>query len=130
MKSIRSRSTTSKHSSISKVKEETDVKSKIRTYLENSGYTVWQMTVGGRRMRGGYVPNELKGFPDLFGILKNRRGILFAIEVKRPKSRNAKAGVVSDDQVKFIDQLNDLGAYACVATSVKDVADFISRVDS
>jgi len=62
-----------------------------------------------------------KGISDVLGCLPDGRFI--AIEVKRPVG-----GRVTEDQEKFIRQVNDAGGLGFIARSVADVRDKLSEV--
>ncbi len=87
------------------------------------------MSVGGlpyRNHRGELVlrkNKEFEGFPDLFGILKNKRGHMFAIEVK------SETGSVSQVQKAWIEKLNLLGVLAFVARDMKTALDKVLAYD-
>jgi hypothetical protein len=76
----------------------------IRSYLTGRGCYV-QKNHG-----DGYTP---PGIPDLYVFAPG--GKFMAIEVKRP------GGVVSPEQTKFIQKLNDLGFKAFVAYGLEEV---------
>jgi len=63
---------------------------------------------------------SLNGVSDLLGILNNGR--LCAIEVK------IKGGKVSDNQKRFIDEVNKRGGLAFVAYSLDDVIEKIGGI--
>ena len=84
---------------------EKEIKKSIRRYLNIRGifnFNQWQ---------GQFSE---KGISDLIGLLP-RSGRLLAIEVKRPGKGP------TEDQQRFIDNVNRSGGLAFVATSVEDV---------
>ena len=62
---------------------------------------------------GKYHFNGLKGVSDILGVLEGGR--FLAIEVKSARGR------ISEDQTKFIEDINENGGLAFVAKSLDDV---------
>lgn len=76
--------------------------------------------------KGGQVSwgtHPLKGFPDIFGVLKNRRGVMFAIELKSTK------GTFRPGQEAWIERLKMAGAVAFVARDLHTVVETLRRED-
>ena len=82
---------------------EGELKAAIRSLLRTFGIFHWNSWGG---------PMSTKGVPDILGCY---HGKLIGIEVKTPK------GTVSEDQKRFIANLNEAGGNAFVARSVEDV---------
>lgn len=105
-------------------KSESEIQREILDTLRRCGYSIWRMPLGGvRHSGGGTKKNPLSGFPDLFGIMKNRRGVLFAIEVKTTK------GKVSPKQLEWNELLNALGAVSMIATSASEALEMVKKHD-
>jgi len=65
---------------------EKQIQTQILEYLRACGYLIERFNMGGIIYGNKMVMNKrLRGFPDLFGVLKNekRKGVLFLIEVKK-----------------------------------------------
>ncbi len=94
---------------------EKDIQSSILEYLRAKRVYCWKENSAGiwRGDGKGYIPSQLKGKADILGLLASGR--FLAIEVKR------KSGVLSNDQVEFIRNINLNGGLAFVATSIDDV---------
>lgn len=99
------------------VKElEKDIQKKILIWLGLKGIFAWT-----NKTQGTFDPvrrvfrtsNQLKGVPDILGVLPDGR--FLGIEVKR------KGGIVSPEQSAFIGKASRLGALCFVAYSVDDV---------
>ena len=69
-----------------------------------------------RRPPKFFVP----GTGDIFVLCRD--GLFISIEVKR------ETGIVSQDQFKFIDKVNEFKGYSFVARSLKDVVDRLARM--
>ena len=93
---------------------ESQIQSEIVRSLKALHYPVWRMPLGGVRHGGIYKPSPLRGFPDLFGVCRIQKGRLFAIEVKTMK------GTASEEQLKWLTTLNDLGCIAFIARSAEE----------
>jgi penicillin-binding protein-related factor A (putative recombinase) len=63
----------------------------------------------------------MKGASDIFMLYK---GTFVAMEVKRIKNSSP----VSEDQIKFIERINDNGGMACVVRSVADAAEIVRQL--
>lgn len=94
---------------------EKDIQNSILEYLHAKGIFCWKEHSGGIMIDGGkrYMPIGLRGKSDILGILNDGR--FLAVEVKR------KTGVVSAEQKIFIDNINNRGGLAFIATSIDDV---------
>jgi hypothetical protein len=103
---------------------ESVIQAKILDWLKAQGYFCWRSNNApifdpkrkAFRAAGKYAP---KGLPDICGILQRTdgtyQGRAFFIEVKRP------GGKLRPDQAAFMDQANELGALAFMATSLDEV---------
>jgi hypothetical protein len=65
----------------------------------------------------------MAGLPDILGILKKNPGKLFAIEIKSEK------GKLSDDQRKWIYNLESAGAFVIIARDLETVIESL-RIDN
>ncbi len=83
---------------------EADITKQIRDVLDLKGIWHWKQWQG--------PMSEPKGVSDILGCFKGR---LLAIEVKAPGYHP------SQDQVIFIDNVNEAGGIAFIAYSVEDV---------
>lgn len=94
---------------------EKEIQSSILEYLKAKHIFCWkQATTGIFKPDGtGYIPVGLKGVSDILGLLAGGR--FLAIEVKRP------SGIVSPAQEEFINNINENGGLAFIATSIDDV---------
>ena len=101
--------------------KESDILAAVRQWLDWQGYTAWRMPLGGVMQHGGRVlmRNPLKGFPDIAGLLKRRKGVFWACELKK------KGGRVSDEQRAWHARLRDGEAEVWVAYSLPE---FIERL--
>lgn len=73
---------------------------------------------------GFYSKNKNAGQPDIFGILKNGSGRLFAIEVKN------EIGKLSDEQKKEIRELEEAGALVIVSRDLEKVIEILALGES
>lgn len=95
--------------------EEGSIQDATLQLLRIAGYWVKRMHLGpvihhvGPSHKLVYAPNPLRGFPDLFGFCKTRRGRLFVIELKSRKGR------LADHQKDWIQDLYTQGALCIVA---------------
>ena len=105
------------------MKTETEILREIQTALQDIGYHCWRMPLGGVKHGGRRKTHPLAGFPDLFGLLKKRRGVMYAIEVKTP------TGKLSDKQVEWASQLSTAGAACSIITSAEDAVEWIRGID-
>jgi hypothetical protein len=76
-----------------------------------------------RNGRTYFGKHPLQGFPDIFGVLKNRRGVMFAIELK---STNGRMG---PNQSEWISRLKAAGVVAFVAKDLNTVVETLRRED-
>lgn len=106
---------------------ETLIQKDIMDTLKLAGYAVWRMPLGPSTYTANgqvrFRPNPLAGFPDLFGILKNRPGVLFAIEVK------TATGKCSEKQLKWLAKLKSLGCVSIVARDPTEALEAIKSYD-
>lgn len=101
--------------------KERDILAAVKDYLNAKGYCWWRMPLGPVMQNGGkFAKNPLKGFPDLCGILKSKKGVFFACELKQKK------GITSLSQGNWLEKLAAAGVYAFVARSVDE---FISKLE-
>jgi hypothetical protein len=95
--------------------------------LELNNYVYWRNYVGPRIVNNGatkkFIPSPMVGLPDVIGILKNRPGVLFAIEIK-----NA-VGKLSEKQAEWIRKLEDAGALVIVARELNQVIEVLTGYD-
>lgn len=97
---------------------EEQIENQILLFLESKRIFAWKNPTSGyfdtrrRVFRKHKSRFAINGVTDIIGI---HNGKAFFIEVK------AKKGIVSDDQERFIDNIQKGGAIAFVARSVEDV---------
>lgn len=94
-------------------KSEKTIQKEVLAYLKNKGIYHWRNNTGTARVHGFHVRYGKIGSSDIIGITKDGR--FLAIEIKDEK------GIVSDEQQKFIDAINNNGGLAFVARSLEDV---------
>jgi hypothetical protein len=101
--------------------KEADILKAILQWLELNRYCHWRNYVGPilRGSRKVRSPNPMAGLPDIMGVLKNRRGILFGVEVK------TKTGTIGIKQHRWINTLDNAGAVCFVARSFDE---FLARI--
>lgn len=64
-----------------------------------------------------------KGVPDFIIVIKKK---IFFIEMKRQKNENGtSASTVSPEQVKWIEKLNEAGAYGYIAYGCNDAISYV-----
>ena len=92
----------------------------ILDYLTIKGIYCWRNQSTGiyNAKTGGYIPLSKAGVSDILGILPDGR--LLAIEVKVPK------GKLSPAQQQFLDDINQRGGLAFMATTIDDVIQSLS----
>jgi len=109
------------------MKRESTIQKEILAYLRNTGYSVWKMPLGPQLIhakgRTVMAKNALKGFPDIFGILKNIPGKLFVIEVK------SATGKLRPEQKMWLARLEKLGVSCLVARTLQEVIEFLKEED-
>lgn len=107
--------------------KESEIQKAIIDYMKSRGYFVNRMPLGGVMMnvRGKKFmrANPLKGFPDIFFLLKDRSGRMGVIEVKTPKGR------LSADQKEWLTVLEYNGVKCHVGRSIEDVEIFLNRIE-
>jgi penicillin-binding protein-related factor A (putative recombinase) len=71
---------------------------------------------------------SITGVSDLLGILPDGR--FLAIEVKKPYIKGKQqAGKASEEQLKFLSEINTRGGLGFVATSLQDVMNHIKKLN-
>jgi hypothetical protein len=108
--------------STAKAVKETAIQRDILDWLRAHGHMAERMSLGGVRHGGIYKKNPLKGFPDIFAVLKGGSGRLIAIEVK------TKQGRLTKEQIEWGDKLRSFGVAAIVARSVDDVKTLVDTL--
>lgn len=88
--------------------------------LEAAGQSPLRMSLGGVKKSGGRARNPLTGFPDLFGIIKNTQGRMWAAEMKIPNGR------YSPQQLEWIVGLRKQGVIVGVLTTIDEIMEFIN----
>jgi hypothetical protein len=73
----------------------------------------WRQNTGGAKLGGFHVKFSFKGASDLMGVLKGGR--FFAVEVK------ASDGVMSQDQINFLQNVADAGGFAAWVNSSSEL---------
>lgn len=103
---------------------EAEVQKACLEWLNANGYLASRMPIGGvQHQRGGkkfFKKSPLKGFPDIFFILKDGSGRMGVIEVKGP------TGKLSKEQEEWIRTLEANGVLCIVARSLETV---IQRIE-
>jgi hypothetical protein len=84
-------------------------------YLELKGVPCWRINSGAYKTeRGGFVRYGAKGMSDIHAI--GREGVSIWIECKKPKG-----GVLSEEQKKFLDKVNESGGIGIVVNSIESL---------
>lgn len=93
--------------------KEREIQKQIIDYLELKKYLVVKVNnVGIRKPDGSFIPVRQKGISDLICL---KEGNFIAIEVKN------KNGRLTDNQVEFLDSVEDHGGTVFVARSLDEV---------
>lgn len=95
--------------------KENKVQAAILKYLKEQGIFCWRQNnhpTYDHKLQKYRAHTGLRGVPDILGILPDGR--FLGVEVKQ------KAGVISSDQLLFINRCNRLGGVCFVARSVDD----------
>lgn len=97
---------------------ETDIMNSIRLKLSELGFVVFRANVGKVKLEDGRWFNTglPRGFSDLFAI---KNGKIYFIEVKKP------SGVIGDDQLNFIKQMQSKGCTAGIVHSVEEAVELV-----
>lgn len=104
--------------------KESDIQKSILQWLEIKQYCHWRNFVGPVVHRGNnFAKNPMAGLPDIIGVMKNRPGVMFAIEVK------AEDGRLSDKQKEWLGDLTKAGVLAFVAYDLQTVIDALEEHD-
>ena len=91
---------------------EKQIQSAILEYLTLKGIFHWRNNSGAMKTEHSFVRFGAVGSPDIFAL---KHGILYGIEVKRPK------GKVSEAQKNFGESMVQHGARYMIAYSLDDV---------
>lgn len=95
--------------------KESDIQRDCESFLKLHSFFYWRNHTAGVRFRGkGVAKSRNKGAPDIMAI---KAGVFYAIEVKKP------TGVLSSDQIDWLQRADDHGAVSIVARSVEELAD-------
>lgn len=111
---------------------EKQVENQILTYLKNKGIFCWKNNSTGvfdprkRVFRKSKNPHHINGVSDILGILEGR---FLAIEVKKPyiskktlavkhRTQEELHKLASEDQINFINIINDRGGVSFLADSI------------
>ena len=70
-----------------------------------------------------YKKNPLKGFPDIAGILKRKKGQFFACEFK------AASGRTTPEQTEWHERLRESGAVVFVVKSLEEFIEKMGEID-
>ena len=101
--------------------KETNIQKQILDYLHLKGYVAFKHRNVGiyKRKTDHYIPLSFgeRGISDIIGCTK--KGIFFAIEVKRPK------GKLTLEQREFLDRVNQKGGIGILADCLEQVIDFL-----
>jgi hypothetical protein len=96
---------------------ESDIQKAILDYLSLKRIVAWRNNSGTAEVQAGkklyWMKLAPKGSPDIIGYLPDGR--FLGIEVKR------KGGVASQEQIDFLDKLNNSGGLGMIAYSLDDV---------
>lgn len=101
-------------------KSEAQIQKEILDYLSAVRILHWRIPVDSVRTgSGARRKSNLRGFPDILGILPQTNGNVFFVEVKGPK------GKLSEDQLAFHKKLRNEDCLVITAKSLEDVRYFI-----
>ena len=105
--------------------KESEIQAMILQWLNLKGLFCWRNNTGAVKIQNVNGTTRMfragmSGMPDILGISK--KGRLFAIEVKRPKT-----GRLTDIQANTILKLREQGAVAFVATDLETVQEYLSK---
>ena len=108
---------------------EEDVLKQIRSYLEALGARVYRNVerVPKCYRCGCWLGVSEAGNPDLTGLFPGDAVIPFWFEVKRPKRKGTRKGVVRPAQAARIADLQSIGACAAIVDSVEQVAEELAK---
>lgn len=99
------------------IASEKEIQKSILDYLSLKGINAWRTNSGiqfSTYKDKSYITRLApKGTPDIIGFLNDGR--FLGIEVKKP------GGIISDEQIIFIEKINQAGGLAFVAFSIDDV---------
>jgi hypothetical protein len=104
---------------------ETLFQKNVKAWLEHRRLLWWRMAVSGITHRGGRVraKNNLKGIPDLMGVLTRREpGRLWAIELKTSRGR------LGPDQELWLSRLRDAGCAVAVVSEMVELDSFFRNL--
>lgn len=98
---------------------ENDIMNLIRLKLSEMDFIVFRANVGKVKLEDGRWFNTglPRGFSDLFAI---KDGKVYFIEVKKPN------GVVGEDQINFIKQMQNKGCTAGIVYSVEEAISLVT----
>lgn len=106
---------------------ESEIQDVVLAWLKAAGYLAIRMPTSGQPIRtaAGIIlgRNPLKGFPDIIGVLKHRRGVMFAIELKSLDGK-FRAG-----QAEWLAMLARFGVVAFAARDLHTVVETLKRED-
>lgn len=105
--------------------KESQIQKTIMDYLRLNGCLVFKHRNVGiyKKSTGSYIPLSFgeKGISDIIGLTPNGR--FLAIEVKMPKKKP------SNEQLEFIDKVNEKGGLAFWTDSLDNVIEKLSTLD-
>ena len=102
--------------------KEREIQKSILDWLRYKKIFCWKNSSVGiyKAKTGKYIPIGMKGISDILGIIqrgKDGGGIFLAIEVKR------EGCYATENQLKFIDEINKKGGIAFIARNIEDVSE-------
>ena len=97
---------------------ETDIMNSIRLKLSEMDFIVFRANVGKVKLEDGRWFNTglPRGFSDVFAM---KNGKIYFIEVKKT------GGVIGDDQLNFIKQMQNKGCTAGIVYSVEEAVELV-----
>lgn len=98
--------------------KESDIQRDCESFLKLHNFFYWRNHTSGVRFKGkGMAKSRNKGSPDIMAI---KDGKFYGIEIKKPN------GVLSKDQIEWLERATNHGAISIVARSVEEMADLLN----
>ena len=103
--------------------KESDIQRDCESFLKLHNFFYWRNHTSGVRFRGkGMAKSRNKGSPDIMAI---KDGVFYGIEIKKPN------GILSRDQIEWLEKAERHGGVTLVVRSVEQLADLLNiNIDS